>query len=87
LGAGQDLITHTRLRHRRIAYLAALAFRQPRSGVLPTPKRHDNRVGAIWPPGVLARAYSMVYTFTIPEPMSLPLLALGGLAAARRRLA
>jgi len=37
------------------------------------------------PPGVLAGAYSMVYTFNIPEPASLALLALGALAGACRR--
>jgi hypothetical protein len=38
------------------------------------------------PPGVLARAYSMEYTFNIPEPMSLVLVIFGALVAARRRL-
>ncbi len=37
------------------------------------------------PPGVLARAYSMAYTFNIPEPTSLALVALGALVAGRRR--
>jgi len=37
------------------------------------------------PPGVLAHSYSMVYTFIVPEPISLSLLAIGGLAVARRR--